>query len=142
MPDFYTIPFPFESFLRQKDEDLYCSQELSLRQSINLIITTRLGAFRFDPEFGCHIWDMDFVVPSNLNTWKEEIKQSLYEAIVRHESRIEEIRRFAVEVKKGNSGEIRRIHQRLDIELEGTVKGTHDAFAYSETLYFSPFSLI
>jgi phage baseplate assembly protein W len=114
----------------------------SLQQHISLIITTRLGDCRFEPDFGCKIWDVDFVVPSNLNSWKEEIKAALQEAIQKHERRIEQIQMFNIQVAQAGTTDISRIQQRLEIELRCALKGTHDTFSYTETLYFSPVSLV
>ena len=142
MADFYSIPLSFIGLFEQKDQNLQVPTEESLRQHISLIITTRLGDFRFDPTYGCKIWEVDFVVPSNLNTWKDEIKESLEEAILTHEKRIEQIDRFVVRVERGDPNGIRRINQRLEIELSGRVKGTNNPFEYYETLYFNPVSLV
>lgn len=142
MTDFYNIPFNFQDLLRQKrGEDLRTSLGDSIRQHISLILTTRYGDYRFDPSFGCKVWDVDFEVPSNLETWKDEIKLLLNEAIIKHEYRIQEILQFDVSVMQSNDRH-KRIHQRLDIHLEMKVKGTNEQVTYNETLYFSPYSLI
>ncbi|MEO1417160.1 MAG: GPW/gp25 family protein [Bacteroidota bacterium] len=142
MPDFYSIPFSFQDLLTRKNDQLKVPTETSIRQHISLIITTQLGDFRFDPTYGCKIWEVDFVVPSNLNAWKDEIKVSLEQAIRAHEHRIEFIDRFVVKVERGDPKGEKRIHQRLEIEIEGKVRGSNKVFTYSENLYFSPVSLI
>lgn len=112
----------------------------SIEQNITLIITTKLGEYAFDNSFGCRIWEKDFMVPSNMNTWKDEIKESLEEAIKKHEHRIDEMTRFEVRVNEAAIGP-KRINQRLDIIIGGSIKGTNEKFDYEETLYFSPYSL-
>ncbi|MEM6628747.1 MAG: GPW/gp25 family protein [Bacteroidota bacterium] len=142
MADFYSIPLSFISLFEESDQNLQVSTENSLRQHISLIITTRLGDFRFDPSYGCKIWEVDFVVPSNLNTWKDEIKKSLEEAILTHEKRIEQIERFIVRVERGDPEGAKRINQQLEIELTVHVKGVKEPIDYYETLYFNPVSLV
>lgn len=140
MKEFYSIPFSFADLLGQKKGQYRCNLHDSIRQYISLIITTKFEHFRYDPSFGCKIWDVDFVVPSNLNTWKDEIKEALKEAILNNEHRIDQVSRFEVTVKK--TGLDHRINQRLDIDLECTIKGTNEICHYTETLYFSPYSLV
>lgn len=142
MNEFYKIPFDFEALLQQKQGKFTCSVAESIRQHITMIIMTRLESFRFDPMYGCRIWGKDFIVPSNLNTWKDEIKEALFDSIQRYELRIEEITAFTVEVKYVSPSGIKRINQRLDIQLAGSIRGLNDSFRYEETLFFSPVSLV
>ncbi len=143
MSSFYSLPFSFKALLEQRKEDLYVSLEESVRQHIELIITTRLGEFRFDPSYGCQIWDKDFVVISNQKGLEiDDIKRSLEEAIITHEKRIEALYNFNVKVVSAESEGVKRIHQRLEINLSSKLKGTNQDFYYSEVLYFSPVSLV
>lgn len=140
MDDFYSMPFNFKQLLHQEKRDLYCDLEESIQQYITLIITTKFGEFAYDTTFGCQVWEVDFIVPANLNTWKDQIKESLQEAISKHEKRIDSILYFDVRVNETTIGK-RRVNQQLDIQIKGTVKGTNKEFHYSETLFFSPYSL-
>ena len=143
MADFYSIPFSFRALLHQQNDRLHVTVEESIRQGIGLIITTRMGELRFDEEYGCRIWDKDFVVISNQKGLEiDAIKQSLEEAIRKHEKRIESIENFNAKVVTEDTGGVRRIHQRLEIQLSGHLRGTNKQFEYSEVLYFSPVSLV
>lgn len=143
MQDFYKIPFSFTDLLVGKRENvLKTNLQQSIQQHIQLIITTHMGDFRYDASYGCKIWEVDFEVPSNLETWKESIKQSIHDAIIKHENRIEFIDQFAVKVIRLDTKGIGRIHQRLSIELSGKIRGTNSRFRYEDTLYFSPVSLV
>ncbi len=153
--EYYTIPFDVTLFFQSTQSDntavrsgrsnsnkLRCSLSESIRQNISLIITTKYGDFRFDPFFGCQIWEEDFVVPHNIDTWKDEIKVFLYNAISSNEPRIENIDPLEVEVDRSPAHNRTRIHQKLNIYLEASIKGTNERVTFSEVLFFSPYSLI
>lgn len=58
----------------------------SLTYSVGLILSTRVGSMRFEPEFGCQIWDKEF---SDLYTSnKANIRANLRNAIDRFEKRL------------------------------------------------------
>lgn len=58
----------------------------SLTYSVGLILSTRVGSMRFEPEFGCQIWDREF---SDLYTAnKANIRANLRNAIDRFEKRL------------------------------------------------------
>lgn len=139
MNNYYNLPFNFEALLKQKREGLTCSLKKSIIQNISLIITTKLNEFRYDLSYGCKVWEVDFVVPSNINIWKDEIKTSLEEAILQYEHRIEELEEFKITVNV-NPKNARRNNQILDFEIKGTIKGTSERFHYTDTLFFSPYS--
>ena len=141
MSDFYSIPMSFEQLLKQEQKKLRSPLRDSLKQHISLIITTRLGNCRFEPDFGCRIWDVDFVVPSNLNSLKEEIKVSLEDAIKKHEQRIDKILAFKITVDQVGPTLMGRIQQKLEIDLEFTIKGTNEKVHMKKILYFSPVSI-
>ena len=144
MAKFYSIPFSFEDLLNQENEELKVDLAESIGQNISLIITSQLGEFRYDSTFGCKIWDIDFIVPSDISVWQDDIKKSIRDAVLRHEHRIEQLTDFDVRVvgtEKGSKLYLRRIHQRVDIRIAGIIRGNKERITFNETLYFSPVSL-
>lgn len=135
---YYNIPLRFEDVLARKNRTQYCSRlEESINSNISLIIGTKLQEFRADLNYGCAVWDMDFVVPKNLIAWKDDIKNSLELAIMAHETRIAEIERFAITVVEEKN---RKNHQILHFEIQGSIKGTSAILMFSDTLFFSPYT--
>ena len=135
MSNYYTLPFSFEDFLHQKNSELTVTLEKSIRQHIAMILVTKLDSYRFDPAYGCRVWEEDFVTPSSPEKWKNDIKDKLEEAIRKHEKRIEQITRFVPTIKKTH------LHQAIEIEIEGTLKETNEVFTYFDTLHFSPYTI-
>ncbi len=140
MDTFYSIPIHVKDILsKQRREQYTCSLDTSIGQNINLIISTKFQEFRFDPDYGCSVWEVDFVVPSNINLWKEEIKAALEKAILQYDKRIEQIREFSITVEE-DPRHRKRNNQILHIRIQGSVKGTSEEFEYRDTLFFSPYA--
>lgn len=58
----------------------------SITYSVGLLLSTRRGAMRFDPEYGCDIWEKEY---SDLYaTSKADIRASLRNAINKYEERL------------------------------------------------------
>lgn len=140
MANYYNLPFSFESLLKRRNRESYsCSLQESIRQNISLVISTKFNEFRYDPAYGCEIWEVDFIVPANMNIWKEEIKAALEAAILRYEYRIESIKEFSIDISNDPQRN-RRQNQVLDFRIQGTIKGTSQEFEFADTLFFSPYS--
>ncbi len=140
MAQFYNIPFLFSNILKRVPREEYCcSLQDSLKQHISLIISSRYKEFRYDSSFGCKVWELDFIVPANLNIWKEEIKQALEESILKYEHRVEKIE-IKIDISK-SPADLKRINQVLDFRVTGSFKGISETFDFSDRLYFSPYSL-
>lgn len=140
MRQYYSVPFSFADLLGRKPREVYsCTLQESIQQNISLIIGTKLQECRYDFEYGCAVWEADFVVPSNINIWKEEIKATLETAILRYEERIDAIRQFTLKVE-GDKQMGRRNHQVVQFYIQGSIKGTGQQFQFSDNLYFSPYS--
>ncbi len=63
--------------------------EESIAHSIGLIISTRVGTMKFDPEFGCGIWEREF---SDLHTAnKGDIRANIRNSIDKYEGRLHNV---------------------------------------------------
>jgi phage baseplate assembly protein W len=58
----------------------------SLANSIGLILSTRIGSLRFDPDYGCGIWDREYADLLTAN--KADLRASLRNALDKYEKRI------------------------------------------------------
>ena len=58
----------FEGDIRQLER---CSELESIDQHIELLLTTCPGEHRFDPKYGCRIWELDFERIVSTEQWKE-----------------------------------------------------------------------
>lgn len=69
----------------------------SIRHSVGLIISTRMGSIDFSPEFGCDLWEKEFADLYAAN--KADIRASLRNAIDIFEKRL-----YSVTVSFGLAG--------------------------------------
>ncbi len=53
----YTRPLNFGTILKRKQHPECHRIETSIANNILLILTTRLGEDRYDPKYGCDVWD-------------------------------------------------------------------------------------
>ncbi len=137
------MPIRFQSVM-EGNEIPACDLPESISKNLELIITTRFGEHRSDPEFGCEIWDLDFELIVSARSWEEKLRQSLLQSITRHEHRI-----TAVELDIGISDAEKRnkilhfteIKKRVDITETGIISKTGEPYHYKLNMFLSPLSL-
>lgn len=136
------LPLNFSELL-QKKELKTCALEYSIAQNILLIIVTAFGECRFDHSFGCEIWDLDFELIYNPNTWREAVQKSLQNSIEKHEKRLSQVK-VSVELSEEQVElgvvEARSLKQKLTIKISGNLTATNQPFFVNKTLYLNPIS--
>lgn len=143
--EYFPMPVPFESILDRRDF-LKTNLQNSLYQRIHLVLVTFLGESRYDPDFGCSIWDYDFENISNVNAWKDQVTKSVQDSLSVHEKRIDKIK-VTVDIKPeevfdSQLGKVARIRKRLDVKVEGRIVKTNEQMRpFTEPIYVSPISL-
>lgn len=138
----YRKPFRFNRIFQGQDMD---SQDLggSISQYIELIIYTRYGEHRYQPDFGCEIWELDFELIVSESMWEEKLRQSLLRSITKYEQRIYNIQ-IEVKIKEVNKfyplRNITEVKKQVEIIVKGTVQQTGENYFFSTSLYLSPLS--
>ncbi len=61
----------------------------SIAHSIGLLLSTRLGQFAFDPEYGCDIWEREFSDIQTVN--KSDFRASFRNVIAKYEKRLDNV---------------------------------------------------
>lgn len=137
---FYSKPLKVGSIMKGLDTD---DSEVgrSISDHIQLIIFTRYGENRYNPEFGCEIWDLDFELIVSELLWEEKFRKSLLRSISEYESRLDHIN---VEIKISeveNIFPLRRITEikkKVDITIRALLKTTGEKYYFNTSLYLSP----
>jgi hypothetical protein len=137
--DFLQIPLKLGLVTDQK-QLLRCSLGESVASLIRLISVTHFGENKQDESFGNELWENDFENIVNVQAFKERLGQSLQIAIVKHEKRLS-----AVKVSVGFEQVMtivlnRRIRQRIQITVEGTLRKTNEPFLHQEVFFLGPLS--
>lgn len=142
---FYQIPLNISN-LMEGDRLEICNKAESIKNSLELIIMTRLGENRYDPDFGSYMWNIDFELVENERVWIEKVREQLKAAFIRYETRLMdivlemEIKDTSVHNSESNSSEIKK---RVTINLVSayireTGQPLNPPFSYS--LFISPIS--
>jgi phage baseplate assembly protein W len=110
------------------------------------VLVSFLGESRYDPDFGCSIWDYDFENIANVNAWKDQVTKSIQDSLCTHEKRIDKIK-VGVDIRPeevfdSQLGKVARIRKRLDVKVEGRIVKTNEQMKpFIEPIYISPISL-
>jgi phage baseplate assembly protein W len=99
-----------------------------IRQAIMIIVRTRRGGRVMRPEFGCRIWELIFA-PNNAAAWTLA-EHHVREALGMWEPRIE------VDAVRATADP--DIDSAMQVEVEYTIKATHDARSLVFPFYLIP----
>ena len=80
--EYLSLPFTLRDGYLNRSSGL----EDSIRNSVGLLLSTRLGQMEFLPEYGCQIWQMEFSDLEVAN--KGDVRSSLRNAIDKFEKRL------------------------------------------------------
>jgi len=138
---YYTLPLDPE-LLMQKKEHPGCTLKQSVAQHLHLIITTAFGEMQSDVDFGNSIWDHDFDNLTARTRQQEWMKESLLQAIRKHEKRLDAIK-VDVLVKQEEVNALsteRRVKKRLDINITARLTATSEDITFRDSFFVSPLS--
>lgn len=114
----------------------------AIQQHIDLLLASRLGEYRYDPQMGSAVWAGDYAAVTNPTLWKGETEQTLASLIQRYETRISNAS-VAVDVDEleetDRDGVRCRARKRLTIRVNGTLPGIDESLPeLTFTLYINP----
>ncbi|MCJ7448173.1 MAG: GPW/gp25 family protein [Bacteroidales bacterium] len=137
--DFLQIPVQTELITRKKQLKR-CSLNESVAGMMRLITITHFEENKQDDSFGNELWEYDFETIDNVQAFKEKLSESLQKSITQHEKRLN-----AVRVNVGFDQVLttvynRRVKQRIQIGIEGTLRKTNEPFAHHEVFFMGPLS--
>jgi hypothetical protein len=135
------LQIPLESSLITSQKQLKrCSLSESVAGLIHLITITHFGENKQDESFGNELWENDFENIVNIQAFKERLAQSLQATIIMHEKRLNAIKVTVGFEQVMTTVVNRRIRQRIQIIVEGTIRKTNEPFSYQEVFFMGPLS--
>lgn len=147
--DYYTLPLRFDLILDKKPNPT-CQLKDSIAQHLHLMLTTHFGESRYEPEYGCSLWELDFkMVPDpkeNRFRWKEIVRNSYEETIARNEPRLTKVK-VRVEVEdyiedyKVSRKVNKKLRKRFWVRVDGIIAATNQEFNFEEYLFIAPLSV-
>ena len=144
MTDYYTIPLDTGLLMEKKKHPL-CELKESVQMNIHLIIRTHYKECRFDPNYGCFIWNKDYSTVTNVSRWKDELKELMLESLNKNELRIRNIKvnlnMEDVEFSKQLKKQPLKLKKKITIQITGIIRHLNEPFEHYEYLFFSPLSI-
>lgn len=138
--DYYRLPLNFEELL-QRQPLPRCSVQESVAQHLYLILTTHFGESRFDPGFGCVVWQQDFEAMTDMR-WKDDVQRSMEQTIAGRELRLGQVKVLVGVDDFDPSGVSQRIRKRLEVSVRAVLKRTNEPFSFRASLFVAPLSVV
>jgi len=137
--DYLQIPLQLDLVTRQKRLKR-CSLSDSVAGMIHLITITHFGENKQEESFGNELWEFDFETIDNAQAFKERLAESLEAAIIEHEKRLSSIKVSVGFDQVVTTVYKRRVRQRIQIGIQGTLRKTNESFNHNEVFYMGPLS--
>lgn len=137
---YYQLPLDFSRILQKQDLP-DCNLEESVRQHIQLLITTVLGENKDDPQYGCQLWDNDFDIRASNNEVKEQVETAVRRAIIQYEKRLAQIRVVALVSQEELPGiTSMKVKKKIRVTVTGILTRNKTPFNYNTFFYVNPLS--
>lgn len=140
----YQMPLRFDALMERNRELPACSLGTSIAQNIFLIVSSKYNEHRFDPRYGCEIWERDFELITNTIAWQEEVNRSITGSLMQYEPRLEKLDINTVVTEQPYQHpktHVKSIKKKIIINVKGRIKATGEPFFYSPQLFISPISV-
>lgn len=137
--DYYKVPLKLDQIVKKQDVNR-CSLKESVAGMIHLIATSNFGECKHDETFGCEIWNHDFENITNAQTFKENVRASMIEAIAKFEKRIEFVKVDIEFEQVLTSIRRRRVKNRVSLIVTGKLVITNEDFVFREHFFIGPLS--
>jgi len=142
--NYYKLPLDFSRLFENNIKDLAkYSEEESIDQHIELLLTTSPGEHKYDPGFGCRIWELDFERVVSIHTWESDFVQFITDSLTKYEPRIHQVQprvRFHDVRNQHEVTEAVSIRKRADIQIDATLVETGKRCCFYYSLYLGPLS--
>lgn len=141
MANAYSLHAPITNLLHKRAQPRVPTVE-AIREHINLLLSTHLNEYRYDPAMGCAIWNDDYANITNPIQWKSDAEQLITSLIVQYEKRLQYARVY-VNIDEppdhDADGRIIRVRRRITIRVSGNLPETGETMPEQTfIMYFSP----
>lgn len=141
---YYKLPLDFSSaFMEDGSEMQRCNEIESIDQYIELLLTTCPGEHKFDKQFGCRIWEMDFENVISRKEWESSFVTYISEAIRTFEKRLKDLNvNISVNdvVRKDHGLQTTAIKKEVIVMVESRLVSNNEPCTFRYALYLGPLS--
>jgi phage baseplate assembly protein W len=136
------LPVDFSRLFESDIRNLPVQNEKdSIQQNLELIITTNPGEHKYDPQFGCKIWSIDFEQVVSRGMLEQQYLQFISEAVRKYEPRIYDIEVYVdfVDTKREDLlMNATYIKKKVNITMIAKLVNTGERCRFTCSLYLSP----
>ncbi|WP_223648601.1 GPW/gp25 family protein [Hymenobacter psoromatis] len=136
---YYRLPLDLEGIVSRQQLPR-CSAQESIAQHLYLLLTTHFGESRYDPGFGCQVWEQDFEAMTNMS-WKDTVQYSIEAAVREYEPRLVRVRAQVTILDFELRNVSQRIRKRLEVTINAALHRTNEPFAFQASLFVAPLSV-
>ena len=130
---YYRLPLDLESLVERQLLPR-CSMQESIAQHLYLMLTTYFGESRYEPDFGCQVWEQDFEAMTTMR-WKDSVQHSIEQSICTYEPRLERAKAQVAVTDFELKNVSQRIRKRLDVMVAATLHQTNEPFTFQASLF-------
>ncbi|MDR0224628.1 GPW/gp25 family protein [Myroides odoratus] len=141
---FLKFPFNPECAMTEGVSLPTCSLAESIAQHIMLLVLTRKGENRFNPNYGNAVWDLEFDNAVTTVVWEQVFEESLLEQLTQYEPRICYPKiQVQVEYVEHNYGtkDFVEIRKKAKIGINAVLTEIGERFTFSTHIYLSPMAI-
>ncbi|MDR1347220.1 MAG: GPW/gp25 family protein [Prevotellaceae bacterium] len=139
---FYRLPINFDSVFDETAPGMpVCSELESIDQYIEMIITTCPGEHKFNKNFGCGIWDMDFELVVSRKQWEEDFTARILKAVQSFERRLKDVTvaiRVMEAAKEDLAMKTTAIKKKVHVFVNGKLVSSNESCGFNYILYLGP----
>ncbi|MGI4887035.1 MAG: GPW/gp25 family protein [Janthinobacterium lividum] len=136
---YYRLPLDLAGIV-ERQQLPRCSVQESIAQHLYLMLTTYFGESRYEPEFGCQVWEQDFEAMTTMR-WKDSVQFSIEQAIRAYEPRLVRARVQVGVMDFELKNVSQRIRKRLEVTVAAALHHTDEPFAFRASLFVAPLSI-
>jgi len=143
-PQYYKLPIKFDSVFNEDGRKMpTCSEVASIDQYIELILTTCPGEHKFDKNFGCRIWDMDFERVVFRKKWEDDFMACILDAVQAFEKRLKDIK-VSIHIKdvarENYMLQTTAIKKEVVVSIDSRLVSNNEPCRFQYILYLGPLS--
>lgn len=142
---YYKLPIKFDSVFNEDGKKMAtCSEISSIDQYIELLLTTCPGEHKFNKQFGCRIWDMDFERVVSRKKWEDDFTAYVLEAIQLFEKRLSNVN-IRINIKdvarQDHTLQTTAIKKEVTIVVTARLVSNNEYCKFQYALYLGPLSI-
>lgn len=142
MENYYSLPLDLSAIIDEDPEPLKrCSEVQSIDSHLDILLTTCPGEHKFDPNWGCRLWDLDFEIITSQNKWEVRCEEFLTQMITAYEQRLKDVKVSVKIAEVTRTDKVFRtpaVKKKVNIFVESAFKTTGEKYCFHYQLYMGP----